>query len=342
MKKKFEKNIEYSVNLKGKEPEFLMRIGFESLDNYLLSIAHRQLSSRGSGLKWDSKTRSWMRVIDGVEIPNAYSEENKEDTRIYHEAYEKHIKLLKLDKLEKWLEFVIVGNGNLGNNPWHLAWQYDKEKRLYCLRDEPFCERSYTCFVVPRDKTKRPYINKVRFNETEEILDETGKNISEDVNWCTYGQQIVRNCVGVPIEEIIEQFADARHIPDLRDWSDGTEEGNSRMERDIAIISEIYEGYPEKFREKMLAKLREGFPRAEYYNSTLGIDENGIVLYHGKGKIEEIAKRLIDKGVKDSIILDQGGSVGAYGSWVYPNGGYLSASSYFRPNRISVIAFVVK
>ncbi|OGJ21820.1 hypothetical protein A3K73_01410 [Candidatus Pacearchaeota archaeon RBG_13_36_9] len=340
MKQKFEKDIEYSVNLKGKEPEFLMRIGFDSLDGCLLSIAHRQLSNRGSGLKWDSKTRSWMRIVNGIELPNAYVEENKEDTRIYHESYEKHIKLLRLDKLERGQEFVIVGNGNLGNNPWHVAWQYDKKKKLYCLKDEPFLENVYSCFVVP--KQGNPKIMQVGFDRGEELLDENNNQISEEVNWCTYGQQIVRESERVSIEEIIDQFADARHIFDLKDWSDKTEEGNSRMERDLAIMNDIYENYPEKFGEKMLGKLREGFPRAEYYHSTLGIDENGIVFYHSKGKIEEIAKKLIDKGVKDSIILDQGGSVGVYASWVYPNGGYLSASSYFRPNRISIIAFTLK
>ena len=92
----------------------------------------------------------------------------------------------------------------------------------------------------------------------------------------------------------------------------------------------------------MIEELKGGRDRSRYYHSTLGISEEGVVLYHYYDKIEEIAKRLVDKGVKDSIILDQGGSVGAYASWVHPNGGYISSSSYFRPNRISTIAFVLK
>ncbi len=340
MARKFEKNIEYSVNLKGKEPEFLMKIGFESLDDCLLSIAHRQLSNKGSGLKWDSKTSSWMRIINGIELPNAF-EKNKGDTRIYHSHVEEHIKNLGLNRLQDGLVFVVISNGNLGNNPWHLAWQYDEEKKLYCHENEPFTKRSYTCFIVPRDKTKKAFIGKVRFNESEDLLDENGKNFPSEVKWCNYGQQIVKDSKVVEIEEIIEQFADVRHVFELKDWikDRNNQEEKANFEKNLRIISELYEGHPEKFREKMLVKLREGFPRAGYYHSTLGVDENGIVLYHDKDRIEEIAKKLIDKEVKNSIILDQGGSVGVYASWL---DGFLSKSSYFRDNRISNIAFVLK
>jgi len=339
------KNIEYSVNLIGEEPEFLMKIGFDAIEDILLSISHRQLSNRGSGSIWDKKTKSWARIINGKKLSNAY-ETNREDTRIYHNIYEEHIGVLKLR--EKGLEFVIISNGNLGNNCWHAAWQYDEKKKLYCLKKEPFWERSYSCFIVPRDKTKKPFIGKVRFNEAEDLLDETRKNISEEVNWCNYGQQIVRTREGktdaVPIEEIIEEFCDVRHVFELKDWvkDKSNQEEKAKVEKNLEIIGELYEGYYTQFKEKMLQKLKEEFPRAKYYHSTLGLDDKGIVLYHYYDKIEEIAKRLVDKGVKDSIILDQGGSVGTYASWAYPNGGYLSTSSYFRPNRISVIGFVLK
>jgi len=268
-------NIEYYVNQSGKEPEFLMKIGFDAIENILLSISQREPSNRGSGSVWDTETKSWARIVDRKKYSNAY-EENKEYTRIYHDTYEGHIKRLGLDNLrglrEKGLDFVIISNGNLGNNCWHVAWQYDEEKKLYCLKKEPFLERSYSCFIVPRDKTKKPFIGKVQFNEAEDLLDETGKNISDEINWCTYGQQIVRTVNGstetVPIEEIIEQFADVRHVFDLKDWrkDKDSEEEKVKVERNLEIISEFYESYPEKFREKMLSKLKE-LPRAKYYHS---------------------------------------------------------------------------
>ncbi len=339
LRPKFEKNIRYESDLRGKEPEFFIQIGFDSIHDVLLSIAHRQLSNEGSGLVWNSENKSWARVINGKTLSNAY-EKNKKDTRIYHNKIEEHIEALGLDKLKEKdenLEFIIISNGNLGNNLWHVAWQYDKERRLYHLKDEPFTERVYSCLVTSRDKSKRLGIKRIKFNEAEEVFDEAGRTISRGVKWCAYGQQIVRTdnerniTEVVPIEEIVEQFYDVRHVFDLKDF-------DKRKEKDGMVISKLYEDYPTKFRENMLIKLRE-FPRAKYYHSTLGTNEEGIVIYHYKDKIEEIGKRLVDKGVKDAIILDQGGSVGIYSSWL---NGFLTRSSYFRPARISTIAFVLK
>jgi len=334
-----EKKIKYEINLKGEEPEFYMKIGFESLDECLLSIAHRRLSNRGSGLIRHKGNPNGTREISGVRLEGVYDyKENKRDARLYHDTYLEHIERLGLDKLEKEKDFVIISNGNLGNNFWHVAWEHDKDKRLYCLADEPFSEkrafieRKYSCFIVP--KNGEPCIGNVRFNENGDLLDEEGKNL-EEIKWLNYGQQIIRDNNVVSIEEIIDQFYDIMHVFDLKDWGE-------TKERDIEIMKGIYRSYPKKFREKMLRELGNGRKRSRYYHSTLGVDDKGIVLYHYYDKIEEIAKRLVDKGVKDSIILDQGGSVGVYASWLYDGGGYLSNSSYFRPNRISTIAFVLK
>ncbi len=340
---KYNREVHYWSDLSGSEPEFYMHLDYGGVTEMLLSIAHRRLSNRGSGMIRHLGDGEWTRIVNGREIKSAY-EENKKDARIFHDSYDEHIKVLRLR--ERGNEFVVISNGNLGNNLWHVAWQHDKtekgDKRLYCLGDEPFtdADRNYSCFVVPRDKTKRPDIRKVRFNELEDILDENGKDICEEVDWGTFGQLIVENGNVVLIEKTLEQFYDVRHIFDLRDWyKKRDKEGRKRMKSDMKIIKELYKGYPDKFKDKMLEKLREDFPRGRHYQATLGLDEKGVVIYHYKGTIEEVGERLVDKGVKNAIVLDQGGSVGVYASWL---DGFLTRSSYFRPERISAIGFVLK
>ncbi len=349
-RKKFEKNVEYSIDLSGKEPEFYMGIGFENLEKCLLSIAHRQLSNRGSGLIRHTGNPIGIREINGIQLKGVYLED-RDNARLYHDTYLEHIHFQGLDRLDEGRDFIMISNGNLGNNFWHVAWQgrFRVEDRMYFLKGEPidqelFFRRTYSAFLVPKKgKPKIGNVNLVLNRDWSEpcvpecfqdVLDEQGNDLTEEVDWLTSGQQIVRDRGVVPIEEIIEQFYDIKHVFDLRDW------GPSK-EQDIRIMNKIHGGYPDSFKANMLAELRSGRKRAGYYHSTLGVDEQGIVLYHSFGEIEEIAKRLVDKGVKDSIILDQGGSVGAYASWIHPNGGYISSSSYFRPNRISTIAFVL-
>jgi len=68
-----------------------------------------------------------------------------------------------------------------------------------------------------------------------------------------------------------------------------------------------------------------------------------ITIYHSIDVVENIAKKLVDKGIKDAIILDNGGSVGLYASWLNNNaGGWLNTCSYFRFERISYIGLILK
>jgi hypothetical protein len=301
----------------------------------LISIAHRRISNRQSGVLRHGGEPRGIKIINGEEIL-AFSkdERDRNDARIYHDSIPEHIRNLGLDKNKN---FILDSNGNLGNNFWNVSWEYDKGKRLYCLKDEPFLSRPYTCFIVP--KGGEPRIQRVAFNELEDLIDEDGKNISDEVKWCNYGQQIVKDGKVVPVEDIIEEFYDVRHIFDLRDWADKNDsEGEPRMKRDLETMKEIYKGYPDKFKDNMLRQLGK-LERGRHYHNVLGIDDEGIVIYHSKGKIEDIAERLAKKGVRDAIILDNGGSVGLYASWL---DGFLNKCSYFRPERISYIAFVLK
>lgn len=321
------KGAKIDIHRSGDEPEFFMEIDRHSLDNILLSIAHRRLSNRGSGLVRNTGNPSGVRTVQGITFTGVYGAD-KADARIYHDSYVEHAESLGLiDKFGKPAkDFVIIGNGNLGNNPWNVAWQNDK---IYCLKDEPLDSRFYSCFV--RHKNGDVGIENLKFYDWKIFCRD--EDISESVAWANYGQGIVRNGKTVPIEEIVDQFYDIRHIFDWLDYG-------PNKEANLAKLNDFYGSG--NFKEKALLELRKGTPRSQFAHSVLGIKDGNIVVAHYYGTIEKIAERLASKGVRDAIILDNGGSVGAYASWLYPNGGFLNTSSYFRDDRISTIAFVFK
>ncbi len=333
---KYEKNIQYETDLLGKEPDFFMTIGFNEVKDIKLSIAHRRLSNRGSGLIRHTGNPTGVRTINGITLTGVYTT-NKKDARLYHNTVEEHMEGLRLrDKNGRNLEqFVLVTNGNLGNNYWHVAWQREEKNRLYYLADEPFSERIYSCFVIPIKGN--PRIQKVKFSEdgSRVLRAEDGKDMLDEIKWCNYGQQLVRDGKVVPIEEFADQFYDIRHIFDWRDWGPTAEE-------DVAKLKAIFEGYPKAFRKKVLDELAKGTTRAKYDHHILGITDDALVIAHKKGLVEDIAQNLVDKGVKDAVVLDQGGSSAVYASWPYPNGGYLMNTDHYRSERISTIGIVLK
>jgi hypothetical protein len=288
------RNLLYNLDYQGKENTFFMQIGFNEIEKILLSISYRKFSNKESGVIRIPDCPEGYRKIRDLELRGAFSE-NKEDARLYHRDINWHINHLKIDNKK---DFFLVSNGNLGNNFWNLSWESDKNPRLYCLDGEDFVKRVYSCFVVP--KNGRPKIENVRFNELEDIIDKNGENICDEVEWCCYGQRIIRDNNVVPIEKIIEEFCDVRHIFDLDD----------RKEDDKRVLGEFYVDYPNKYKEKMLKELKIGRKRGEHYHSVLGIMDENLIIYHSKDIVENIAKKLVDRGIDNAIILDNGGSVG--------------------------------
>jgi len=321
------KNLQFEGNYCGNYSEFLLKVGFEEISRIGISVAHRRISHQSSGVLRHTGNTMGERVVNGVIISDAFFQ-GKKDARIYHDKIEEHVENLGFEERD----YFLISNGNLGNNFWHLSWEHDTESRVYCLLDEPFTKRVYSCLVVPRNGN--PRIQKVRFNESEDLFDLDGGDISEEVGWVNYGQQILDNGRIVGIEELIDQFYDIKHVFALRDFGETQEKDKAKME-------EIYGGYPERFRQNMLKELGE-IPRAEYYHNVLGVNDESLFVYHSKGRFEEIAERLSRRDVRDAIILDNGGSVGCYSSWLFPEGGWLNASSRFRPDRISYIGFELK
>lgn len=103
-----------------------------------------------------------------------------------------------------------VGNGNLLMNPWFVAWI---EGELFHVKDEPVYRRKapYSSLIVWRDG--RVSIENIYFRGGKIKLDDpSGKDITKDVVYTTYGQRLVaRGCFVLPYE-ISEQYYDLRHL----------------------------------------------------------------------------------------------------------------------------------
>jgi len=338
------KRISIDLDYVGDQPEFRMEVYFDSVGRLLLSIAHRQISNRESGVLRHTGNPLGERIVNGRTLSGAFHE-SKKDARLYHDKIEEHIEALDFSN-----DFFLIGNGNLGNNFWNVAWEQDKAPRLYCLKDEPFTTRRYSCLVVPT--TGVPRIQDLKFDNLENVLD-IERDPLEDVDWATYGQRVVEDGEVVWIGKTYEQFYDVKHVLPLKDHG-------PTKEQDIEKMKKLYEGYPEDYNGNVAQEMfnigerlsitpqgifRDGksrIPLAEYYHNVLGVNDEKMFVWQATGTPEEIGQRMANKGAKDAIILDNGGSVGFYASWLFPEGGWLNASNYFRSDRISWIGVELK
>jgi hypothetical protein len=178
-------------------------------------------------------------------------------------------------------------------------------------------------------------IEDLRFDfQAQKIHAADGHDLSEEIEWATFGQQILRRGSLRPIEEIIEQFYDLRHVLAF----DHHKEHGSR------VRNGGYRDYPAKFRENALIAWRDyGVPRARYFHNALGLSGDAVFVVQREGTVEEVAEALRAAGAEDGIILDNGGSVACWAWWLNEyRGGIVSPTIDYRPPGTSAIAFVLK
>ncbi len=247
---------------------------------------------------------------------------------------------------------ILVGNRNLGNNPGFVAWHRAKSPRCFHLRGEPVTDREYTCLVWY--ESGQLTIEPIRFCAHRDNhlpyrpSDET--DLSEQIVWCTFGQQVLRGGQLVDIEEIIDQFYDIRHVL----WFPTHLIGKDPCPPADEELRNIYEGYPNRFKGKALAQLRGGRPRSRYFHNAVGIGVDRVVILQRHGTIEEIGQWLREEGAVDGLILDNGGSVFTWVWWAFKEviesrgrrfvrtGNVIFSAPDWRPPTISLIAFVLK
>ena len=108
------------------------------------------------------------------------------------------------------------------------------------------------------------------------------RDLSDEIDWATFGQPVLRGGRIVQIDEIAGMFYDARHVLAF----------DSRREEGLRIGQRIYDDYPRSFEENMRAALRAGAPRARYFHNAVGLSSTDLIMVQREGTIEEIAAAL--------------------------------------------------
>ncbi len=235
---------------------------------------------------------------------------------------------------------IAIGNRNLGNNHGVVAWHKDKQPSLFCLHGEPLAQRTYTCLVHHQDG--RLTIQTLSFAGGQIKATNRTTDLRGDINWCTYGQQILKEGEVTGIEDLIHEFYDIRHVLAI----DPTRETGRQ------ILETVYAGQQAEvfnidvFRQQARQQWLAGVPRSRYFHSCVGLSETNLFILQGEGTPETLAQRLAKVGAQDAVILDNGGSVGCWTWWVnghresqHPSGGFIFQAPDYRPPATSIIVF---
>lgn len=320
------------------ESELYMEIPYCMIKEMKLSIPEREALNQGSGIIRNKENPVGYRIVkdeqhDSKQLSDVYGADI-EEARRYHRTYQEHAADMGLTE-----QFIVIGNGNLGNNPWYTAWQKEETKKRFALSGEPE-DRTYGVLIISGNDT--PQITRCIIKEEGIYQSIGGKigNMIEDVLWATTGIPIILEGKEVPLEDIIEEFYDIRHI---FDWIDH----GPKKESNIEHLKYVYKAAEELGWKETINFCMGSMPRARFLHSIIGTKEDCLVIAHSYGTIEEIAVDMARQEVENAIILDQGGSCGCYVKGTFYAGedkdkkritsGFMNTSSYFRDTRISTI-----
>jgi hypothetical protein len=300
--------------------ELLCRIPVAEIDDALLHIANRdQFMTLPGRLRHDHSDKALLGRLSPLK------------TGVQHHLHDLTLngKVLLSDDGAPLRRLIAIGARNLGNNHGVVAWQREQSPRFFSISGDPLNYPEYWCVV--KGIEKRLSMRGVRFENA--LIYAAGRNITDEVDWCVSGSPILRAGRVVPVEDVIEQFYDIRHILAFVEESP---EGKH-------IKEEIYKDYPVGFRENALRALHElGVPRQRFLHNCLGLAEKELIILQKEGTIEEVAAGLKAEGASDGLILDNGGSVFCWAWWPYPNGGFIYSAPDFRPGSSAIIAFVLR
>ncbi len=224
---------------------------------------------------------------------------------------------------------IAVGARNLGNNHNAIAWQHDLSPRLFKVRGDPMNLSRYCCITWLRERTLA--LRDLSF-AGDRVLD-NDTDISGVVDWCAYGSPILRGGEVLSLDKTISEYSDIRHVlAFVRESPEGRH-----------IEKEIFQNYPESYRENTLRAWREqGVPRQRFLHNALGLSKDHIFIVQREGTPEEVANWLKEAGAADGILLDNGASVFCWAWWLHPKGGFLFAAPDYRPPASAIVAFVLK
>lgn len=329
--------------------------GWEELVHSYGYIRHRVLDMP-DGLELpasqDPETGQWFKGDRGIRRYKVPPEEHLEPTVGFEDRSAVHGLNLVDEHGRPTHRLILIGNRNLGNNPGFVAWHSEKSPRLFHLKGENVQGRTFT--MLTSWKNGDLSIEPITFKPSREgyapCLPPGHPRKEEDILWCTFGQQVLRKGKIVPIEEIVDQFYDIRHVF----WFPLHPIGERRCSPAEEQLARIYENYPSAFREKALGELRAGRPRSRYLHNAVGIAPDKVMILQRHGTVEEIGHWLREKGAEDGLILDNGGSVFTWAWWAYRDvirvgdkrlvrtGNVIFSAPDWRLETVSLIAFVLR
>jgi hypothetical protein len=307
------------TRVEGVRNDLLMRLERDEIERALLSVANRdRLFALPGMLRHRDATDEEARGIEAAKVP-----------------IEDHLRSLGIvgEDGRARRRAVAVGNRNLGTNHGHLAWQRGETPPILHVLEDPADYATRSCLVAWRDGTIG--IRDVRFDVAAGCLLDAadGRDVGDEVEWATFGPQVLRGGQVARIETIIGDFYDARHVLAF----DHHREEGERTTR------AIYRDYPARFAAHVRRAWEQGVPRSRYVHSAVGMSDEAVWIVQREGTVEEIGAALRDAGATDGLILDNGGSVACWVWWanLYA-GGMVSPTVDYRPPGTSAIAFVLK
>jgi hypothetical protein len=255
--------------LEGLRNDLLLRIERAEIDSARLNIANRQRLMSLPGMpRHREATPDEAQAFTGC--------------KIVIDEHLRHLAVLDAEGKPQ-CRAVAISNRNLGANHGNIAWQRGATPPIFHIAEDPCGYKTYSCLAVWRNGPLS--IEDLRFDFTaQRILAATGdRDLSDEIEWATFGQRVLRAGAVTPIEDIIDQFYDLRHVLAF----------DHHKEHGVRVRNCGYRDYPAKFRENSLIAWRDyGVPRARYYHNAIGFSRDALFVVQREGTIEEVGAAL--------------------------------------------------
>jgi len=244
---------------------------------------------------------------------------------------EEHLRAMAevLDESGRPLRRVIaIGSRNVGNNRGFQAWQRGAAPQRFLIRGDAPWDLPVPMLTFTRGRA----LVARDLQLSERTVFEDCRDVTEEIEWCVFGNCVLRRGRAVPVEEMADHFYDMGHLVAAdREANQGKQ-----------VWEAIYHGHDLRPRAEIVDALRRlRVPRNRYLHNAVGLAPERVIILQREGTVEDVAQWLRDAGAEDGFILDNGGSVFCWAWWIGDKGGYLFRGPDFREPSSAVLAFVL-
>lgn len=304
----------------GLRNDLLLRVERSEIDAVILSVANRDRLMALPGMpRHRAATPAEVEGIASSKVP-----------------LDAHLRRMHvIDEAGRPLRRAIaISNRNLGTNHGHVAWQRSATPPVFRILEDPCAHPTYSCLASWRNGAVSIEDLRFDFDQQRVYAAADGRDLSDEIEWATFGQRVLRAGAAASLDRIIDEFYDVRHVLAF----DHRHEAGERIRRDL------YDGYPGTFAANVRRAWRErGVPRARYFHNGVGLSADALHVVQREGTVEEIGAALRAAGADEGIILDNGGSVACWVWWANQyGGGIVSPTIDYRPPGTSAIGVVLK